>query len=272
MIKLKKVLGNIIKYGFLSITAFLSLFPFYWMVVSATNKTVDITKGKMTFGNQLFVNYSRLMKTSNIAIPFMNTIKITFIYTIIALSVCSIAAYGFEKFKSPGKERVYAIFLLSMMVPFSALMIPLFKLVVTFKLVNSHIAIILPFIGQIFLIFYFRQSFKSFPNEIVEAARIDGASELYTYLKIVVPSMKSTFASASIFAFTYQWNNFLWPLIVLQSDKKKTMTLVISSLSSAYFVDYGILMLAIVIATIPVVILFMTMQKQFVEGMVGSAK
>ena len=84
--------------------------------------------------------------------------------------------------------------------------------------------------------------------------------------------MKSTFASASIFAFTLQWNNFLWPLIVLQTDKMKTMTLVVSSLSSAYFVDYGILMLAIVIATLPMVVLFMTMQKHFVEGMVGSAK
>jgi lactose/L-arabinose transport system permease protein len=270
--KFKNLLRNIIKYGFLSIAAFLSLFPFYWMIVSSTNKTVDITNGKMTIGSELINNYSRLVKISNIGVPFMNTVKITIIYTVLALTICSVAAYGFEKFKSPGKEKIYALFLFSMMIPFGALMIPLFKLVVAFKMVNNHFAIILPFVGQVFLIFYFRQSFKSFPNEIIEAARIDGAGEIATYLKIVVPSMKSTFASASIFAFTLQWNNFLWPLIVLQTDKQKTLTLLVSSLSSAYFVDYGILMLAIVIATLPMVILFITMQKHFVEGMVGSSK
>jgi len=272
MTKLKKSLKDITKYGFLSIAAFLSLFPFYWMIVSATNKTVDITNGKMTFGSELINNYHRLIQTSDIVTPFMNTVKITVIYTILALSVCSIAAYGFEKFKSPGKERIYGIFLFSMMIPFGAIMIPLFKLVVAFNMVNNHWAIILHYVGQVFLIFYFRQSFKSFPNEIIEAARIDGSGEISIFLKIVVPSMKSTFASASIFAFTLQWNNFLWPLIVLQTDKQKTLTLVVSSLSSAYFVDYGILMLAIVIATLPMVLLFMTMQKHFVEGMVGSAK
>ena len=103
MTKLKKSLKDITKYGFLSIAAFLSLFPFYWMIVSATNKTVDITNGKMTFGSELINNYHRLIQTSDMAIPFMNTVKITIIYTILALSVCSIAAYGFEKFKSPGK-------------------------------------------------------------------------------------------------------------------------------------------------------------------------
>ncbi|MGK0465989.1 carbohydrate ABC transporter permease [Clostridium sp.] len=270
--KFKKGLKGLPKYGFLSIAAFFSLFPFYWMIVSATNKTVDITKGKMTFGSELFNNYNRLIKITDIGVPFMNTVKVTVIYTVLALSVCSIAAYGFEKFKSKGKEKIYAIFIFSMMIPFGALMIPLFKMVVSLNLVNNHWAIILPYVGQVFLIFYFRQSFKFFPNEIIEAARIDGAGEISIFLRVVVPSMKSTFASASIFAFTLQWNNFLWPLIVLQTDKMKTMTLVISSLSSAYFVDYGILMLAIVIATLPMVLLFMTMQKHFVEGMVGSAK
>ena len=159
--KFKKSLKGITKYGFLSIVAFLSLFPFYWMIVSATNKTVDITNGKMTFGAELINNYNRLIKITNIGIPFMNTVKVTVIYTVLALSVCSIAAYGFEKFKSPGKEKIYAIFLFSMMIPFGAIMIPLFKLVVAFNMVNNHWAIILPYIGQVFLIFYFRQSFKS---------------------------------------------------------------------------------------------------------------
>ena len=151
--KLKKSLNSIIKYGFLSIVSFLSLFPFYWMFVSATNKTVDITNGKMTFGSELFNNYNRLVKLSDIGTPFMNTVKVTIIYTVLALSICSIAAYGFEKFKSPGKERIYAIFLFTMMIPFGAIMIPLFKLVVSFNMVNNHWAIILPYVGQVFLIF-----------------------------------------------------------------------------------------------------------------------
>lgn len=268
----KKTIVNILKYGFLSVSAFVSIFPFYWMIVSATNSTSDIIKGKLTPGSELFNNITLLFTMADIKLVFINTAKITIIATIASLIVTALAGYGFAKFKSSGKEFVFKILLFSMMIPFAAMMIPLFQLVAKIGLMDSHIAIILPACASVFLIFFFAQNFRSYPTEIIEAARTDGAKEVTIFFRIVAPSMKSTFAAAAIWAFMNQWNNYMWPLIVLQSPEKKTLTLAISSLSSAYFVEYGAIMVALVIATLPVIVVFLTMQKQFVSGILGSSK
>lgn len=270
--KTKKFINSFSVYLFLSVAAVLSLFPFYWMIAGATNKAVDITSGRLLPGAELLTNFKNLLAGTNILQAFYNTSKITLIATVLTLIITSLAAYGFEMYTSKFRERIYKGFLLSMMVPFAALMIPLFTLIVKLKLINNYWGIILPTIASAFLVFFFRQNFKAVPKEMIEAARIDGAGEFRIFFSIVLPPMKSTFAAAAIIVFTTHWNNFLWPLIVLQTDKAKTLTLVISSLSSAYFVDYGVLMLAIIIATFPVIIIFLAMQRQFVEGMIGSSK
>jgi lactose/L-arabinose transport system permease protein len=158
------------------------------------------------------------------------------------------------------------------MVPFAALMIPLFKFFTKMGLLDSHIAVILPTVATAFMIFFFRQNTKSFPKDLIQAARVDGLNEFQIFFYIYVPTMKSTYAAAGIIAFMTSWNNFLWPLIILQSDQQKTITLVISSLSSAYFPEYGVIMMAIVIATLPTLLIFFLLQKSFVEGMLGSVK
>ena len=270
--KFQNRLNSFFTYFILSLASLISLFPFYWMITGATNKAVDITSGKLLPGGELLNNFANLMKNTNITQAFFNTAKITFIATILTLIITSLAAYGFEMYSSKAREGIYKGFLLSMMIPFAALMIPLFSLIVKLGLINNYWGIILPSIASAFLVFFFRQNFKAVPKEMIEAARIDGAGEFTIFFQIVLPPMKSSFAAAAIIVFTTHWNNFLWPLIVLQTDKAKTLTLVISSLSSAYFVDYGVLMLAIIIATFPVIVIFLTMQKQFVEGMIGSSK
>ena len=259
-------------YLFLGTGAIVSLFPFVWMITGATNKAVDITSGKLLPGKELFNNVSKLMEGTNIVQAFFNTARITFIATLLTIFITALAAYGFEKFSSKPRERIYKGFLLSMMIPFAALMIPLFSLIVKIGLIDNYWGIIIPTLASAFLVFFFRQNFKAIPSEIIEAARIDGAGEFTIFFKIVLPPMKSTFAAAGIIVFMTHWNNFLWPLIVLQSEQTKTLTLVISSLSSAYFIDYGVLMCAIIIATLPVIVIFLTMQRQFVEGMLGSSK
>lgn len=270
--KTKKRITNIINYVFLTIVSLISIFPFYWMIVSATNNRKDIITGKLTFGSELINNLNMLLDMTNIFQAFINTTKITLITMVISLLVSSMAGYGFAKFASKGKERFYSLFLLSMMIPFAATMIPLFQLVAKMGLVDNHWAIILPGSISIFLIFFFRQNLSTYPTEIIEAARLDGANEFTIFFKMVVPSMKSTFAAAAIWSFMNNWNNFMWPLISLQSDGQKTLTLVLSSLSSAYFVEYGALMVAIVIAIAPVIVVFLTMQKYFVAGVIGSNK
>ena len=160
-----------------------------------------------------------------------------------------------------------------MMIPQTSLVIPLYKMMADMKLVNSHLSIILPAIGSIFLLFFFRQSFKSIPHEMIESARIDGAGELRIFFQIVFPSMRATYAAAAIYAFMTSWNAYMWPMISLSSEQKKTIILMVSKIaSSAYVADYGVQMVGLVIATLPMMIVFLFLQRSFVDGLTGSVK
>jgi lactose/L-arabinose transport system permease protein len=183
-----------------------------------------------------------------------------------------LAGYGFELFTSRTREKVYGVVIMTMMVPFAALMIPLFKLIVKLNLLDTHAGLILTTLASVFLIFFFRQSFKSFPKEIIQAARVDGAGELRIFYSIVVPSMKATYAAAAIYSFMTSWNGYMWPLIVLQSNQNKTMQLLISTMSSAYFPEYGLIMVAIMLSTLPMIIIFFRLQNYFVQGITGSLR
>jgi len=175
-------------------------------------------------------------------------------------------------FRSQRRERVYTALLLTLMVPFAALMIPLFVIMAKIGLINTHLAVILPTMASAFIIFYFRQSTKAFPSELRDAAKVDGLKEWQIFLFIYMPVMRSTYAAAFIIVFMTAWNNYLWPLIVLQTNEMKTITLVVSSLASAYYPDYGVVMVGTVLATLPTLIVFFAMQRQFVEGLTGSVK
>jgi lactose/L-arabinose transport system permease protein len=261
-----------LSYVFIIIVAAFCLFPFIWMMIGATNLSVDVTMGKMTFGKALLKNFIKLNTLVNLPQVFYNTSLITIIGTFFTLLVASLAGYGFEMYRSAIREKIYKVLLLTMMVPFAAIMIPLFRIFARAQLLNSFIAVIVPSVASIFVIFYFRQSTKSFNRELIEASRMDGLSELQSFFYIYVPTMKSSYAAAAIIVFMSYWNSFLWPLIVLQSNDKKLLTLAISSLSSSYTPDFGVIMLFIILATSPTLLIFFAMQKQFVEGMLGSEK
>lgn len=281
-----RAIKSFIKYAILIIISFFSVFPFIWMLISVTNTSSDISSGKMTIGSALFDNINTLLADGAIITAFINTAKIAIIGTLLSLLVTSLAAYGFEMYASKRKEKIYGWFLLSMMIPFAALMIPLYKMMIAilngFMNVTGggdmmygqliHLAVILPGIVNVFMILFFRQSFKAFPRELIEAARIDGLGEFAIFFKIVMPAMKATYAAASIYIFTGFWNSYLWPVILIKNNAHRTLTLLISSYSSSYTPDFGLIMIAIVIATIPMVILFFALQKQFVQGMLGSVK
>ena len=259
-------------YAFLGVMAFLSVFPFLWMVISATNTNNEVTKGKMSFGSALFDNYAKFAELFDVGQVFLNSAKIAILSSLFTLLISSMAGYGFEVFRSPTRERVYQGLLLSMMVPFAALMIPLFILIASTDLIDTHLAVILPSIASAYIIFYFRQSTKAFPSELRDAARVDGLKEWQIFLFVYMPVMRSTYAAAFIIVFMTAWNSFLWPLIVLQSNELKTITLVVSSLGSSYTPDFGVIMVATVLATLPTLIVFFAMQRQFVQGMLGSVK
>jgi lactose/L-arabinose transport system permease protein len=139
-------------------------------------------------------------------------------------------------------------------------------------LMNSYAGMILPGIAAIFMIFYFRQNTKSFPHELRDAALIDGLKEWQVFVYIYIPVMRSTYAAAMIIVFMTSWNAYLWPLMVVQKNEMKTITLEVASLASAYTPDYGLIMIANVLATLPTILVFFLLQRRFVEGMLGSVK
>ena len=150
--------------------------------------------------------------------------------------------------------------------------IPLFRMFGKMGLLNTTVGCILPTVSTAFMIFMFRQAAKSFPDEIIEAARIDGVGEWGIYFKMFLPIMKSTYAAAAIVSFMNAWNSYMWPLIVLQNENSKTMPILVSGLTARYTIDYGSMMLAVTISTIPMLIIFFVLQKNFVEGITGSVK
>lgn len=271
---LKKVFG----YGFLTVAAIISIFPFLWMIVSSTNKSVDVTKGRLLPGSHFMENLNNLLQTVDLVPALMNSAKISIITTLVGMLIASLAGYGFEIYQSKAKDYVFNFLLLSMMIPFAALMVPLFRMFGTISQtapligIDTISAVILPTVTTAFLIFFFRQSTKMFPKDILEAGRIDGLTELGVFFRIYIPTMKTTYAAAAIITFMASWNSYLWPLVVLQSPENQTIPLLISNLGSSYSPDFGVIMTAIVIATLPAALIFFIMQKHFVAGMMGSVK
>lgn len=259
-------------YLFLSAAAFISVFPFIWMALGATNKSTDIVTGRLSLGSNLLVNLQNLMAQVDLVRVFGNSFLIAIVSTILTLAVSSLAGYGFEIFRSRVRERIFQLLLLLLSIPFAALMVPLFVMISRAQLTNTFTAVILPSIASIFIVFYFRQATKAFPGDLRDAARVDGLKEWQIFLFVYLPTMRSTYAAATIIVFMGAWNNYLWPLIVLQTPENKTITLVISSLTAAYTPDYGVILLTTVLATLPTLAIFFVLQRQFVQGMLGAVK
>jgi lactose/L-arabinose transport system permease protein len=259
-------------YVLLSIAAFISVFPFYWMVVGATNQSADIVLGKATFGGNLFTNIATYFQMVDVPRIFFNSATIAVVATILTLLISSLAGYGFEMFRSRFRERLFGFLLLLLSIPFAAIMVPLFAMISQVHMVNTFAAVIVPGVASIFIIFYFRQATKAFPSELRDAARIDGLKEWQIFLHVYLPVMRSTYAAAVIIVFMANWNNYLWPLIILQTAENKTITLIVSALSYAYVPDYGVIMISAISATLPTLIIFFVLQRLFVEGLLGSVK
>jgi lactose/L-arabinose transport system permease protein len=266
--KLRRLPG----YLFLGVAAIVSVFPLYFMVVSATNTSTDVLASRMLPGNALVSNFETLVGSQDVGAAMWNSAVNAVATTVLALIICSIAGYGFEVFHSRGKDNLMKFLMLAMMIPFAATMIPLFRMFAQFGLVNSVPAVILPAIATPFLVLLFRQASRTFPHEILEAARIDGLSELNIFARIFLPTMRSTYAAAAVITFMAAWNNFLWPKVILINSAYQTMPMLISNLRAGYVTDYGVLMLAVLLASLPTVVIFLSLQRSFAEGITGAIK
>lgn len=263
---------KILVYTFLVIISLLSIFPIYWMACAATNTSVEIMRGKLIPGGYLIENFKSLIGNQDLGRAFVNSVRNSVLLTLFSMIICSIAGYGFEVYHQKSKDILFTVLLTAMMLPFVAIMIPLFTMFSKAGMVNSWLAFMLPGLSTPFLIMMFRQAARSFPKEIIEAARMDGLSEVGIFFTMFVPTMRSTYGAAVTVTFMSTWNSYLWPKVIFQKNESTTMPMLVANLLGAYTVDYGMLMLGVLIATLPTAVVFFMLQKQFAEGITGAIK
>ena len=259
-------------YIFLVIVAFFSVFPFYWMISAATNESIDVARGKLAIGGHFMENFHNLVSGNDLWGAMGNSALYAITQTVLAILICSLAGFGFELYHDKKKDILFSVLLLEMMIPQVATMIPLFKLLSGAKLLNSVWGFVLPSLSTPFLIMMFRQNSRNFPIDVMEAARIDGLSEIGIFVKMYMPMMKATYAAAAVITFMNAWNSYLWPKVIMTTPDSQTMPMLISNLASGYTTDYGMLMVGVLFCSIPTMIVFFILQKQFAEGITGAVK
>jgi lactose/L-arabinose transport system permease protein len=259
-------------YIFLVIFSLFSVFPLYWMITAATNKSLEVAQGKIWFGTNLAENFTKLIRDEALGTSMWNSFFYATVQMLLCLLICSLAGYGFELYHDKAKDKLFAFLLLGMMIPQVATMIPLFRMMSGGKLLNTVWAFILPQLSTPFMIMMFRQNSRNFPPDIMEAARLDGLSEIRIFFSMYMPVMKSTYAAAAVITFMNAWNAYLWPKVVMTKNQAQTMPMLIANLAGGYTIDYGELMLGVLFCSIPTMIIFFILQKQFAEGITGSVK
>lgn len=259
-------------YIFLAIVSLISVFPFYWMIMAATNNYVDVSKGKLTFGTYAAENFRNLISQQPLGLAMKNSFIYAISVTVICLFICSLAGYGFEIYHDKWKDRLFSVLLLAMMIPQVATMIPLFRMFSKAGLLNTVLAFFLPMISTPFMIMMFRQNSRAFPVDIVEAARIDGLSEIKIFFQMYMPVMKSTYAAAAVITFMNAWNAYLWPKVCMTDGKSLNMVMLIANMTGGYKIDYGMIMMGVLFCSIPTLVIFFVLQKQFAEGITGAVK
>lgn len=242
------------------------------MFTAATNTTVEVAQGKLWFGTHALENFKNLVDNTKLWTSFSNSFLYAAVQTILSLFICSLAGYGFELYHTKGKDALFAVLLMAMMIPGVATMIPLFTMMSKMKLINTVWGFVLPALSTPFLIMMFRQNSRTFPSALMDAARIDGLPEWQIFFKIYMPVMKATYAAAGVITFMNAWNAYLWPRVVLTSNNAQTMPILIANLANGYTIDYGMLMMGVLFCSLPTVIIFFILQKQFAEGITGAVK
>lgn len=268
----KRKATKVILYVLLICLGVAMLVPFYWMVISSLKLNKDVFSIPMRWWPETIhlENYSVIWDKLPLVIFFKNTAKLTIITTIVQLCTSCFAAYGFTKCKFVGRDLIFLMYVTTIAVPWQVYMVPQFILVSKLGLNDTHIGLILMQAFSAFGVFLIRQFYISIPDELCEAARIYGLNEFGIFRKIVFPLGKPAMATLTIFTFTNVWNDFMGPLIYLKTKELKTVQLGIRMFISQYGADYAWIMAASVCSLIPIVIVFLSCQRFFVEGVAAS--
>lgn len=271
-IKTRKVFSQFLTYAFLVITAFIMLVPFAWMLSSSLklNKDVFIFPIQWIPENPRWSNYVEIWTTIPLARFIFNTVKLTVIITLLQLFTSSFAAYAFAKLDFKFKNSLFLGYIATIAMPWHVYMVPQFIMMRSFGLNNTHLSLIFLQAFSAFGVFLMRQFYQSVPDELCEAARIDGMNEYMIYGRIMLPLSKPALSTLVIFTFVTVWNDFLGPMIYLTRQNLKTIQIGLRMFISQFSAEYGLIMAASVVVLIPVVIVFLALQKFFVQGIANT--
>lgn len=259
----------------LGIGLIIFMFPFYWLLVSSTRKSTDVFSKtpQLIPGGELVNNVRNLMSSTQFGAAFVNSLVVSVTYVLVGGIICSLAGYAFAQYHFRGQKILFALVIGVMALPSQVTLVPLFKMMLSLGWLGSYQALILPDLALPFGVFLMRQAMSTFPSSIIESARIDGAGELRIFSTIVLPTMKPTLAALAIFMFLGRWNDFVYPLVITRTANQYTLPVALATLQGANTTDYGQLLAGTTISVLPVLILFLFLQKEFVSGMTaGSVK
>ncbi|MGL5378729.1 carbohydrate ABC transporter permease, partial [Clostridium sp.] len=267
--KLSKLTLNI---GLLFMSV-VTVLPFIWMIFSSFKSNSEIASAESTFfpKNFTFENYAGIQANFDFLRLFGNSLFIAIAVTVLVVYTSVVCGYVLAKYRFKGRNLLFSFILATMMIPWCVTIIPRYSLMIKIGWLDSYLALIVPAMISGFGIFMLKQSISAIPDEIIEAARIDGASEFRILHKIIFPLSTNSIASIAIFQFLWSWEDYLWPYLVINSESKQLLSVGLQMFNGQYGTNYGGLFAATAISIIPVVIVYLIFQKRFIEGVAASA-
>lgn len=272
MIRKKNPIGTVLCYVLLIVVTVATLLPLVWMVSASFKLDSEVFSIPIKWIPETFhwENYSKIWEKIPFGLFTWNSAKLTVIVTLIQLLTCSFAAYGFTKCKFKGRDTLFLCYVATIAIPWQIFMLPQYTMLQKVGLVDTHLGYILIQSFAAFGVFLLRQFYQGIPDDLLEAARIDGLSEYGTYFRIVLPLAKPAMATLAIFTFVTIWNDFMGPMIYFNSEKNKTIPLGIRMFLGQYSTEYQLIMAASVVSLIPVIIMYVFCQRYFVQGIATS--
>ena len=253
----------------LVVAVLISVFPFAWTIVMATNTTQDIYKSppKFTFGSHLLENIRHVLNTIDFFGSMLNTVMVATVTTVLVLFIDSLAAFTFAKFDFPGRKLLFGTLLLFMMLPLQLAILPQFILMSKIGWVGMLKALALPSLANALGIFWLHQYIQNgVPDELLDAARIDGAGFFRQYWNIALPMIRPALSFLAIYAFVNCWNDYIWPLVVLTNPSHVTLQVELAQLNVGHTTDYSMVMAGVLMAALPLVIVFSIFARGFIAG------
>ena len=272
----RKLVEDIFWYVVLCLVAVVTAFPFIWVLATSLkgpNDAIYSVPPQLLPREPTLANYLRVWNQLPIANFFLNSIMVASVTVILNLLFTSLAAYPFAKMKFRGRDAIFYLLLATFIVPPQLTFIPSFVLAVNvFHYYDSILALIFPSLATVFNIFLLRQAFKTVPDDLIDAGRIDGAGEFRIWWSILMPIVRPSLATAAIITFVNQWNDFFWPSLMLHTRTNMTLQVGLVALQGMFASDTRGVAAGVVMTVVPIIIFFIVLQRQFVRGLTGAVK